>query len=179
MLVVLAVLGILGLILIIWTFVDEKPDDVDEKPDAVDKKVDAVKTQIALLGRFLGGAILLVALSLWLSQCELRPTVAPADQIGYVGQPLPDPVAVQVQTNSGSVEGTTVVFAPTSGDGTATPDAVVTDSAGRAQTIWTLGSQSGQQTLVARVLGGGSISITATAQPAPTENTPDSADVTR
>ena len=44
---------------------------------------------------------------------------------------------------------------------------MVTDSAGRAQTVWTLGSQSGKQTLVARVLGGGSMSITATAQPFP------------
>ncbi len=129
--------------------------------------------------------LLLIALSPWLSQREdgpsLTPTVVPADQIGYVGQPLPSPVAVQVQTNSVPMEGATVMFAPTSG-GTATPDAVATDSAGRAQTVWTLGCRSGKQTLVARVLGGGSMSIPATARPAsvPTriEITPDSAKLT-
>ena len=130
---------------------------------------------------------ILVLSVLWLLQA-LHPDgprltlLGSADQVvGYVGQPLPDPVEVLVETESGSVPGAIVVFAPMSGDGTATPYVVATDSAGRAKTIWTLGSRSGEQKLVARVLGGDSAWITVQAtdreEPAPTtiKITPDSA----
>ena len=111
-------------------------------------------------------AAILVLSALWLLQA-LRPdgprltVLGSTDQAdGYVGQPLPDPVEVLVETESGSVPGAIVVFAPMSGDGTATPYVVATDSAGRAKTVWTLGSRSGEQKLVARVLGGDSAWIT-------------------
>ena len=154
--------------------------DLEEKLAKRFQKVGrTVRNSAAVVCLLIGLVVLTIAFGGNIS--SRGPTVVPANQIGHVGQPLPSPVAVQVQTNSGSVEGATVVFAPTSGDGTATPDAVVTDSAGRAQTVWTLGSQPGKQTLVARVLGGGSMSITATAHPVPPgiEITPDSAEGTR
>ena len=186
--------GVVGLLLTIW-YARENRIAFQNMSKKLDGVLFAQFPQFRnRLGRFTkpGATILLallilliflVALSLsWYEDgSSLRPTVVPADQIGYVGQPLPSPVAVQVQTDSVPVEGATIMFAPTSG-GTATPDAVATDSAGRAQTVWTLGCQSGKQTLVARVLGGGSISIPATAQPAsvPTriEITPGSVQLT-
>ena len=144
-------------------------------------KLDQLHRKIGLFAKAFGAAILLVVLSLWLSHCN-RATVTPTggtDQIGYIGQPLPDPVEVLVQTNSGVATGATVVFAPRRGHGTASPDTVVADSTGRAQTVWTLGNKAGEQHLEARVLDGNSVWIIAQAREAPVateiEITPDSA----
>ena len=100
---------------------------------------------------------------------------------GYVGQPLRDSVEVLVKAGSTPVEGAAVLFLPKSNHGTASPVAVATDSAGRAKTNWTLGREIGEQRLVATLLGGDSvwISADATARPDPVPTrikiTPDSA----
>lgn len=148
----------------------------------ISDKLDQLHRKVGLFAKAFGAAILMVVISLWLSRCE-GPTVTPTpgtDRIGYVGQPLPDPVGVLVQTKSGVAAGATVVFAPTNRDyGTASPDTVVADSTGRAQTVWTLGNKAGEQHLEARVLDGNSVWIIAQAREAPVateiEITPDSA----
>ena len=114
---------------------------------------------------------------------DRSPPVTPtrgADQMGYVGQPLPDTVEVMVQTKFGVAAGATVVFAPTSSDhGTAGPATAVADSTGRARTVWTLGDKTGEQHMLASVVGGNSVWIIAKAreQPVPRKIkiTPDSA----
>lgn len=71
-------------------------------------------------------------------------------QEGLPGHALPEPVTVRVDDAGGSpVEGVTVVFTAAEGHGEADPDVAVTDSAGLAATSWTLGGESGVQTLTA------------------------------
>jgi uncharacterized protein DUF1566/carboxypeptidase family protein/Big-like domain-containing protein len=68
-------------------------------------------------------------------------------QDGVVGQQLTDPLIVEVRDQYDNVvTGQTVSFTP-SGDGTATPNSVVSGSDGRAQTQWTLATTMGTQTL--------------------------------
>ena len=79
---------------------------------------------------------------------------------------LAAPIVVQVNDLLGSpVPGRTVEFVVTSGGGSATPGSVMTGSNGRAQTVWTLGSSLGQQTLEVRsgTLTGSPIAFSATA----------------
>ena len=181
-------LALVGLLLTARGFVVAKQTgrdvrDIKDKLDAVLARLGRLRREMGRLAMAFGAATLLVVVLLWLSHCN-RATVTPtggADQIGYVGQPLPVPVEVLVQTNSGIAEGATVVFAPMRGHGTANPDAALADSAGRAQTVWTLGSKAGEQRMAARVLGGNSVWITAEAsardEPVATDIkiTPDSA----
>lgn len=176
--VVFAVLALLGLALTARGLgVGGKTGrDINDIAD----KLDQLHRKIGLFAKAFGAAILLVVLSLWLSHCN-RATVTPTggtDQIGYIGQPLPDPVEVLVQTNSGVATGATVVFAPRRGHGTASPDTAVVDSTGRAQTVWTLGNEAEEQHMEARV-DGNSVWIIAEAREAPVateiEITPDSA----
>lgn len=91
-------------------------------------------------------------------------------QPGVVDQPLPQPLAVRV-TSVGSepIGGVPVTFAITSGGGTfaatdTTIQVVSTNSDGRAQAIWTLGSTVGVQTAQAAALGlvGSPVAFTAT-----------------
>jgi len=125
---------------------------------------------------------IVVLLILWLLPPEDGPRLTllgPTDQVvGHVGQSLSDPVEVLVQTESGAVPGAVVVFAPTSGHGTATPYVAATDSTGRASAVWTLGSRSGAQKLVARVLGGDSAWITVQAVPPREEPEPTMINIT-
>ena len=61
-------------------------------------------------------------------------------------------VAVRALDRLGrSVEGATVVFQPTSGDGSANPSRVVTNAQGEAQTTWTMGYGDYVQSLIAYV----------------------------
>ena len=167
---VTVLLGLLGLLLTASGFVVAKRTehdvkDIKNKLDTVLAQLGRLRREMGRLAMVFGAATLLVVVLLWLSHCD-RATVTPTggtDQIGYVGQPLSDPVEVLVQTNSGLAEGATVVFAPMRGHGTASPDAALADSAGRAQTVWTLGSKAGEQRMAARVLGGNSVWITAEA----------------
>jgi IPT/TIG domain-containing protein/Big-like domain-containing protein len=87
-------------------------------------------------------------------------------QYGQPSTPLSAPIVVRVNDQLGSpVSGRTVDFVVTSGGGSATLGSVVTGSNGRAQTVWTLGSSLGQQTLEVRsgTLTGSPIAFSATA----------------
>ena len=77
-----------------------------------------------------------------------------AGQKGTVGEPLPEPVVVEVRTPEGaSVPGRQVTFgARDAGAGTATPDRATTGADGRASARWVLGTVSGSQSLEARVV---------------------------
>lgn len=79
---------------------------------------------------------------------------------------LAAPLVVQVNDQLGSpVPGRTVEFVVTAGGGSATPGSVATGVDGRAQTVWTLGSSLGSQTLEVRsgTLTGSPIAFSATA----------------
>ncbi len=77
-------------------------------------------------------------------------TVSGADQTADLDATLTEPVAVRVTDAGGSsVAGATVVFTPADEHGIVDPAEAVTDSAGLAQTVWTLGSAVGTQTLTA------------------------------
>ena len=79
-------------------------------------------------------------------------------QSAPVGEALPQPVSVVVRNASGQpVAGTTVFFTALSGSSLTTPGEtgalLVTDSAGRAQTVWTMATVPGKDTLTAEVSG--------------------------
>lgn len=72
-------------------------------------------------------------------------------QSGTVGAVLPSPVVVRVRDVSGDpVEGARVAFVPSDGGSVSAPSAV-SDSEGRAQVTWTLGSKVGTQSLLTSV----------------------------
>lgn len=92
-----------------------------------------------------------------------RPSIISDTPRAYVG--MPDTVEVQVGPDSEPVVGAPVVFLPMTDQGTVSPATAATDTAGRARTIWTLGSVAGEQRMVVQVLGGDSTWITAEAMP--------------
>ena len=86
-------------------------------------------------------------------------------QAGTVGEELDDPLVVQVTDGQGNpMSGVTVTWAP--GDnGSADPTSSTTGTNGEASTIWTLGSEPGEQTLTASAEGvDGSVTFTADAE---------------
>ena len=71
------------------------------------------------------------------------------------GFPLPSPVSVQlVGTDGRGLAGYTVTFAVAEGGGSVSSASVVTDSAGRAETLWTLGPAAGANRLRISTEGG-------------------------
>ena len=77
--------------------------------------------------------------------------VSGADQNASAGRPLPAPVVVRVLSLRGRpIAGVPVHFATADGQGLADPATVITDSAGRARTLWTLGPVPGRHKLFAR-----------------------------
>ncbi len=91
------------------------------------------------------------------------------------GLALAEPVIVEVTDARGTpVQDVVVVFAPADGDGSADPDTIATDAAGRAQTSWTLGDRPGEQSLVASVVGAGEPSVRFSATALTPEETADS-----
>ncbi len=65
-------------------------------------------------------------------------------QAGFIGEPLPVAAVVRVTDANGHPAGLVRVrFAVTSGGGSAAPASAVTNPAGLAQTIWTLGTAAG------------------------------------
>ena len=85
-------------------------------------------------------------------------------QEGLPGQPLAEPVMVRVDdAGSSPIQGVTVAFSAVEGHGEADPSMAVTDSEGLAATSWTLGSESGVQTLTASAADGVSAEINAVA----------------
>jgi hypothetical protein len=88
-------------------------------------------------------------------------------QIGPHGSQLPAPLCVLVMDAHGYVlSGVVATYTVASGGGTlGTPTAPPTDAYGVATSgLWVLGSQLGEQTIVASVAGAGSVTFKATAQ---------------
>ena len=85
-------------------------------------------------------------------------------QSGFTDDELPEPVVVRVTDEGGApVAGVTVSFEPGQGHGSVDPGSVETDAAGEASAVWTLGSDTGDQTLAAAVAGGLEATFTASA----------------
>lgn len=79
-------------------------------------------------------------------------TVSGSGQTADFSAVLAEPVVVRAADAGGSpVSGATVAFTPDDGHGTVDPAEAVTDSAGLARTVWTLGEAAGDQTLRAAV----------------------------
>ena len=75
-------------------------------------------------------------------------------QRGYPGKTLENPFIVEVRDTENSVlEDIDVTFAVTAGDGTLSETTVITDKNGRAESMLTLGSQSGKNTVRVLVEG--------------------------
>lgn len=107
------------------------------------------------------------------------------NQVGTVGQALPNPIRVRVLDSDGrGVPGVEVEFAVAEDGGsvtslTAAPGAagstyflepsvlVITDGTGEAQVVWTLGPTAGLQALVVTVEGIDPLEFSAAAQPGP------------
>ncbi len=83
-------------------------------------------------------------------------------QEGLAGQALAETVVVRVDDAGGSaIEGVTVTFSAAEGHGAADPGMAATDSEGLAATSWTLGGESGVQTLRASAADGVSAEVNA------------------
>ena len=88
--------------------------------------------------------------------------VTGAGQIGRAGQGLPEPVLVRVVDPRGQpVPDATVRFTPSTGHGSADPEATQTDVDGEAATVWTLGNHVGVQLLTASIPGTATVQIIA------------------
>jgi Tol biopolymer transport system component len=71
-------------------------------------------------------------------------------QTGVVGTTLPQRLVARVTAADGlGVSGVWVRFAPDPGSGSVAPDSALTDAAGRAATVWTLGPVVGSQRVAA------------------------------
>ena len=92
-------------------------------------------------------------------------TVAAAsqNQTGTVGQPLAQPISVQVTDNTGNpIIGAVVTWSVLTGGGSVSAATSTTDVNGNASVIWTLGPTPGTNTLRASIATGASADITAT-----------------
>jgi adhesin/invasin len=75
-------------------------------------------------------------------------------QLGPASQALPLPVTVRVTDNGGlDVVGATVTFSVRQGGGSVSTSSTVSDAAGVASTVWTMGPQMGPQQLIAFLNG--------------------------
>jgi len=95
-------------------------------------------------------------------------------QTGAVGERLPEPLIVRLETDEGlPVAGRAVAFVPAVGDveTEVEPDTAVTNSRGEALARWTLGTQPGEYAVEARVVipGGGAPVATFAASAIPGE----------
>ena len=89
-------------------------------------------------------------------------------QTDTAGQVLPQPLVVQVNDATGhAVAGVTVGFAATAGSGSTGSASATTNASGQAQTTWTLGQTTGNQTARATVGALPVLSFTATATGTP------------
>jgi hypothetical protein len=98
-------------------------------------------------------------------------------QNGTVGEELDQPLVVQVVDNSGApIVGLRVAFTAVSGDsgGRLQPDTAITDSEGRASTVWLLGPAPGSRTVEASVMvTGDSVPRVVSFQATATAGSPD------
>ncbi len=99
----------------------------------------------------------------------IRITVG-ADQVGTVGQPLPEQLTILItgQRNK-PVPGVDVSFTVTAGGGSVEPAVVRTGADGTARTTWTLGTKAGPQTVAATAAGLQPVVFSAEARPGPAE----------
>ncbi|MGE0353698.1 MAG: hypothetical protein AB7I33_10150 [Gemmatimonadales bacterium] len=90
-------------------------------------------------------------------------------QTGTVGQPLAQPLRVQVTRDGSPEAGVTVNWSTTGVNATLNPASGTTAADGTASTQWTLGQGAGPQTAQASVpgAGGSPVGFSATAQPGP------------
>ncbi len=94
--------------------------------------------------------------------------VSGGDQKGPVGTPLENALVVSVLDQNGEpFAGAVVTFAITSGDGTLSAEAAITDSSGRASSTLTLGRGSGTNTVVVTVVGLDPVTFSALAEASP------------
>jgi adhesin/invasin len=85
------------------------------------------------------------------------------NQTGVVGQPLAQPISVQVTDVLGNpIVGTTVTWTVLTGGGSVASATSTTDANGNASVIWTLGPNPGANTLRASIATGASADISAT-----------------
>lgn len=97
----------------------------------------------------------------------IRITVG-ADQVGTVGQPLPEQLTILVTDQRNKpVPGVDVSFTVTAGGGSVGPDGVRTGADGTARTTWTLGTKAGPQTVRATAAGLQPVVFSAEARPGP------------
>lgn len=83
-------------------------------------------------------------------------------QLARVGAAVPSPLVVVVTDAAGTrVPGANVSFVPSAGNGSVSAATVVTDTLGRAQTLWTLGNTIGAMSLRA-ISGIDTVTFTAT-----------------
>jgi hypothetical protein len=83
------------------------------------------------------------------------------DQTGVAGQPLPQPLVVEVNDAlDHPIAGVSVTFTVTQGGGSVQPGSGATGADGRVSTTFTLGSGAGDPQLVTAVVAGSSISAT-------------------
>lgn len=138
----------------------------------------AAATVLSPVGRALGRAVAASLLATWLVACGgdggSGPSATPASvrlqagsaQTGTVGSALAIPLSVVVTDKSGgAVSGARVDWDVGAGSGTLAPASTLTNSAGVAQTTWTLGTVAGNQRATAQVSGLTRIVFTATALP--------------
>lgn len=89
-------------------------------------------------------------------------------QRGVPGSVLPAPLVVRVEDESGRpLSGAWVHFHVTAGGGVVRPDSAVTDSAGMAAAVWTLGPELGTGSVRAAVEGNPELEVTFTARSGP------------
>lgn len=75
------------------------------------------------------------------------------NQDGVVGEPLPQPLVVEVKTGRGTAAmEREVEFVFTDAAGVVTPSRAITNSLGQASATWRLGSEPGPQTVAARLM---------------------------
>ncbi|HEX6694651.1 MAG TPA: Ig-like domain-containing protein [Longimicrobiales bacterium] len=88
-------------------------------------------------------------------------------QNGTVGSALAQPISAKVSDAYGNgIPGIAVTFTAAAGSGAVTSPVLTTNALGRAQTIWTLGTTAGAQSVSAAVPGLPDITFNATAAPA-------------
>lgn len=90
-------------------------------------------------------------------------------QTGVVGEALGAPLSVRVLNSDGDpLEGISVGWSVTAGDGSVAAASTATDGQGEAEVVWTLGTVAGGEQAVEAVVGGlAPVTFSATATPGP------------
>ena len=90
-------------------------------------------------------------------------SAASNNQTGTIGEPLAEPISVQVTDQAGNpVANVVVTWTVLSGGGSVASATSTTDGNGNASVIWTLGATPGDNTLRASIATGASVTISAT-----------------